>query len=100
MPVKDEKKPFTELMLEAIPQRKGVYVLWDRRQIVYVGVGADAGGLYSALTEHLRGERVPEARRIRDFQIEVCSHPVSRQTELIEEHRAAHGSLPAFNEPT
>jgi hypothetical protein len=94
MPVSNGWKLITPELLEALPDRQGVFELGSLvRSVVFIGGDADAG-LRSMVREALAEPRL--RMRARCLRFELTDDPRGRANQLVAEYRAAHGgALPA-----
>jgi len=67
MPIQGQRRRFTTWQVSGAPQQRGVYVLWERDEAIYVGA------------------------------TRVCPHPARREAELLAEFRIANSRLPRCN---
>ena len=80
-----------------LPGHMGVYELADAAgRVIYIGCagGRSRFGLRGEVQDALA--RIQGASR---FRIEITTAYLTRHRELLMRHRAAHGELPAANEP-
>ena len=96
MPIPSERHRFTTWQISGAQKERGVYVLWEKDEPIYVGLTRGEGTLRSCLQEHY-------ARRMRPhdathFSCEICLDPVRREGELLAEFRAANSRLPRCND--
>jgi hypothetical protein len=97
MTIADPK--FRRLTLDNVnrsPRRRGVYALYEKRTLLYVGL-AEGGEdtIRSRLRTHLRDRTGSEL----SYKREASTTPAERHEKLLAEHVAAHGDLPAQNAP-
>ncbi len=64
MPLRGIKMPFSDLMIEIEEESSGVYVLWNEKEIVYIGKAEALGGIRKALSSHLRGDLFPTGQEV------------------------------------
>ena len=96
MPISGERVRFTTWQISGAPAERGVYVLWEKDEAIYVGATRGEATLRSCLQEHY-------ARRVRPhdathFSCEICRDPARREAELLAEFRAANSRLPHCND--
>jgi len=95
MSITSASLPFTHTLVAAAPEAAGVFALWQGGGIVYYG---RAVTIRIALDEQLRA-RALSAQRVSGCSWEVAADPEQRHGELLREYRAAHHSLPLWNDP-
>lgn len=96
MPGKLARHHFTTWQISGVPLERGVYVLWDKHEAIYVGATRGDVSIRASLQEHY-------ARRLKPhdathFSYEVCSAPAAREAELLAEFCAANSRLPRCND--
>jgi hypothetical protein len=96
MPIKGERHRFTTWQISGAPQTRGVYVLWEKNEPIYVGATRGEANLRWCLQEHY-------ARRVQPhdatwFSCEICPDPAAREAELLAEFRIANSRLPRCNQ--
>jgi hypothetical protein len=98
MPIASPKYPFSSVALGGAPGERGdhgVYCLWDRSVILYIGRSEFGTTIQSQLIDHYARKLVPSEAT--HYSWELSRNPVLRQTELINEWIAATGQPPRFN---
>jgi hypothetical protein len=96
MPVNSLRHRFTTWQIAGVPQERGVYVLWDGDEAIYVGATRGDASVRSCLQEHYaRRARPHDATH---FSWEMCADPLRREAELLAEFRIANSRLPRCNE--
>lgn len=90
--------PFTDLMIRSITDSPGVYALWNREKLLYIGRTGPDEGLRAALESHARDQHPVTIPCIYDFQYEVHGDPKRRQDEVLRAFRKRAGRLPPYNE--
>lgn len=95
MPNNVERHRFTTWQISGAPVERGVYVLWENDEPIYVGATRGDATLRSCLQEHYaRRARPHDATH---FSCEICRDPVQREAELLAEFRIANSRLPRCN---
>lgn len=90
---------FTKANVDAAPESHGVYQLEDGSTIIYVGRAAGNGvTIRSRLQSHQSGNEGSCTKGASHFRREVTESPISREKELLEEYKKAHGKYPRCNE--
>ncbi len=99
MTIAADKIQFTETNIKEAPAEAGVYVLYEEETIIYFGraQGGDVT-IRSRLEDHRAGREGPCTKNATVFKVEITSSAVTREKELLEEYKNAHGSLPRCNE--
>lgn len=96
MPIRDERLRFTTWQISGAPAERGIYVLWERDEPIYVGATRGAATIRSLLLEHYaRRARPHDATH---FSWELSGDPVRREAELLVEFRMANSRLPRCNQ--
>src|SRR5258706_11011919 len=95
MSITSSSFPFTQSLVSASPEARGVFALGRGGGIVYYGGTAT---IRIALDEQLRARTI-SAQRVTGCSWEVVSDPERRQSELLREYASAHHSLPLWNDP-
>src|SRR5512143_3988420 len=97
MPIADRKfKRFTLENVNRSPRKKGVYALYAKSTLVYLGQAAGHGDtIRSRLCDHFAAGD----RSVTRYKREPAVKPQVRLKKLLEEHVASFGHLPARNAP-
>jgi hypothetical protein len=98
MPITDGKYQFTQLNVDLSPNNIGVYELLDSYIEIYIGRASETDTIRNRLQSHLRGDEGTCTKQATHYRRQVCSNPVSRETELLEEYKHFHGGLPRCNQ--
>jgi hypothetical protein len=103
MSIKSQSLPFTPPLIEAAPDARGVFALWQNGGVIYLGkASANGATIRDALSAQY------QARRWTSTQLELrgtrCSWEVAddadqRHHQLLHEYEAAHRCLPLWNDP-
>ena len=99
MPISGDSYEFTDRNLDDAPNEAGVYALYQRDSLIYIG--RSKGGrttIRSWLKAHKAGREGPCTKAATAYKREVASSPVSRQKQLIDEYYNANGRLPKCND--
>ena len=94
MPIAAPLYGFSALILQGAPDNAGVYALWSRGEMIYLG---RAGSIRQRLTEHLERPDVC-TRAATHYSWELSLRPEEREAELLEQFKMRHGRLPRCNE--
>ncbi len=95
----NEKLQFNELSIMLLPDKHGIYFLFDREEIIYIGRAHGTGvSIPSRLTDHLKGKDGDCTKNASHFAYEVCSDPVNKEKELLATFKLQTGELPRCNE--
>lgn len=93
MPHALPRLPFTAWRIAGIADRSGVYVLWLKEEVVYIGRAC--GSLRRRLMEHYTRQAKPwDATH---FGALECEQPEKREAELLESMQRTIGRLPRYN---
>ena len=98
MPISGNKYPFTQQNIDNSPNNIGVYELHDGETNIYIGRASGTDTIRKRLQSHKRGDEGTCTQKATHYRREVCSNPVSRETELLEKYKRIHGKLPRCNE--
>ena len=99
MPINSDKYPATDDNINKSPESAGVYALYEGELLIYYG-RAQGGSvtIRSRLQSHKRGDEGRCTQAMTHYAREVCSNPVTREVELLNEYKAIYGRLPRCNE--
>ncbi|MEE9128919.1 MAG: hypothetical protein V3T84_02800 [Phycisphaerales bacterium] len=99
MTIAADKIQFTDANIKEVPAEAGVYALFEGETIIYFGraQGGDVT-IRSRLADHKAGREGPCTKNATVFKVEITSSAVTREKELLEEYKNAHGSLPRCNQ--
>ena len=93
MPISLPRQPFTAWRIAGAAARIGVYVLWQGREVVFIGRAI--GSLRERLMEHYTRQAKPwDATH---FGVLACERPAERERELLHAVQRASGRLPRYN---
>ncbi|MEE9141069.1 MAG: hypothetical protein V3U18_09915 [Alphaproteobacteria bacterium] len=97
MPLLAGKHPLTESYIDLLaPDEPGVYGLYEGQETIYYGSSDDS--IRSRLQDHLNGHEGQRTQAATHFGMEATPYPVTREGELLREHRARYGRLPRCND--
>jgi hypothetical protein len=88
---------FLEQYLHAVPQEAGIFCLWDRAHLVYVGRTEPRSNLRAEVQHALRMAMADDLCATH-FSYEVTATPKTRAAQELREHFERWGSLPRYNE--
>ena len=88
---------FEDKHVQAVPQKSGVFCLWDHAHLVYVGRTAPRSHLRAELN-HALTMAMAEDLSCTHFSYEVTATPKTRAEEQLRDHYERWGSLPRYNE--
>ena len=90
--------PFTPTLVAASPDDAGVYALWGRKELLYIGrANGGRSTIRRLLINHLAGLHGPCTQRASHYQWELHFKPEARELELLEEYRSQFLRLPRCN---
>jgi len=92
MPITGQKYSFSAWSIAAAPEDSGIYVLWERDELLYV---ARAHTIRGQLLEHYARRLAPHDAT--HYGWEVVRFPAVREAEVLREWHALAGKLPRFN---
>ncbi len=99
MPSLQPAYPFAPELIAGAPNAAGVYALWERAELIYIGWAA--GGpvtIRSRLIEHYTGQGDPWTQYATHYAWELNDRPHARELELLKEYEAAFLRLPRCNQ--
>jgi len=96
MPIEGELYTFTKNNIDNSPDQQGVYALYLDGLVIYYGRATVS--IRSRLQSHYRGDEGSCTKQATSCRGEVCSNPVAREAQLLEEHKRLYGRLPRCNE--
>ena len=88
---------FEDKHVQTVPEKPGVFCLWDHAHLVYVGRTAPRTNLRAELN-HALTVAMAEDMACTHFSYEVTSAPKTRAEEQLREHFEQWGALPRYNE--
>lgn len=98
MTISSPRYPFNQATLNGVPDRAGVYALYDGTTVIYYGCAQ--GGIVtirSRLQRHFRGDEGACTKSATHFTAEPCTNPVTREEELLNEFKNLNNRLPRCN---
>ena len=96
MPTEMQRHRFTTWQIAGTPPAKGVYVLWQRDEAIYVGATRGDATIRSLLQDHYaRRTRPHDASH---FSWELAPDPARRESELLMEFSDANARVPRYNQ--
>ena len=100
MPIDSERYEFTDENVAEAPAKHGVYQLEENGTITYIGRASGTGvTIRSRLQSHKSGAEGRCTAIATHYRREVCSDPITREKQLQNEYKLAHGGrLPRCNE--
>jgi hypothetical protein len=78
---------FTRATVEHAPDDRGIHILWDGEEVIYIG-GARGETIRSALLRHLEGGCGDCTMRATHYSWEITIWPAARESELLSEFAA------------
>ena len=95
MAISDERFRLLNLRnVSRAPRKRGVYALYAGRYLLYLGM---AGGGEDTIRSRLRTHLGEQAHGATRYKRETSREPQARLQELLDEHVARYGDLPAQN---
>ena len=98
MTISGGEYPFTQENVDQSPTDDGAYALYDAGVTIYIGKGDGTNGIRARLQAHKRGDEGKCTQEASHYRREVCNNPVTRERELLQEYKIAHGVLPRCND--
>ena len=86
----------TPYMVAQLPELPGVFALWERDELVYIGCALRPATLRSLLEEHLSGAHPCTARASR-YAWQLSLDPTRKERELLAQYRLRHSAFPRCN---
>lgn len=91
---------FTRANVELVPQIQGIYCLYAKERLIYIGCTLPGGaGMRQRLMRHLDGEGGAWKERASHFAIEVTDQPTEKRWLLLNAYFNQHGVAPLYNVP-
>jgi hypothetical protein len=89
---------FNEAAVAMAPASPGVYMLYQRERLIYIGIAVHGTGIRQQLEKHFAGRYGPRTRAATSFEYEVTRDPVLASREHLLAHMARNrGRLPICN---
>lgn len=95
MPITGEPFAFDPRDVKTTPDEPGVFALFCRREVVYIGVAERS--LRETLEARLATQSIGSDDDITGFVVEVASSPHDRRRDLLFEYKAITGEMPRQN---
>ncbi len=87
---------FTPYMVAQVPELPGVFAIWEKEEVVYIGRAVRPATLRAILEEHLRGQHSCTARASH-YAWQLSFEPARKERELLAAYRTRHGAFPRCN---
>lgn len=85
--------------LSRAPAQAGIYVLYERGIIIYVGRAQGGNStIRNRLQSHRAGREGPCTRNFTHYRYETTRADVTRERELLRAYRQRHNRLPRCND--
>jgi hypothetical protein len=88
---------FEDKHVQGVPEKSGIFCLWDHAHLVYVGRTAPRTNLRVEL-QHALTMAMAEDLSATHFTYEVTSTPKTRAAEELRDYYERWGGLPRYNE--
>ena len=88
---------FEDKHVQKVPERPGMFCLWDHAHLVYVGRTAPRSNLRAEL-DHALTMAMAEDLMCTHFSYEVTTTPKTRAAEELRDFFERWGTLPRYNE--
>ena len=88
---------FEDRHVRAVPEKPGMFCLWDHAHLVYVGRTAPRSNLRAELN-HALTMAMAEDLSCTHFSYEVTATPKTRAVEELRDYFERWGTLPRYNE--
>jgi hypothetical protein len=97
MPIKPVY-PFSAELIAGAPNAAGVYALWEREELIYIGCAPGGRStIRSNLVDHYAGTRGPWTQYATRYGWELSLQPQARELELLAEYEGQFQRLPRCN---
>ena len=96
MPTNTQRHRFTTWQIAGAPPAKGVYVLWERVEPIYIGATRGDATIRSRLQDHYARRTAPHDAS--HFSWELAPDPARRESELLMEFSDANARVPRYNQ--
>jgi hypothetical protein len=90
----DEKSsawPFTDAAIAISPAASGVYLLYSKGRLIYIGVAVNGSGIRQELESHRGGAYGKCTQGASAFIYELARDPIARHRQYLHTHREQHG---------
>jgi hypothetical protein len=94
VPLVSPRYPFKREFVVGAPNDHGVYGLFDGRELIFLGIAGNDGGIRARLMLHISGKMLPCAATHYGWEVRV--HPSLRYDELLAE-LIRSASVPRYN---
>jgi hypothetical protein len=88
---------FEDKHVQSVPEKSGIFCLWDRAHLVYVGRTAPRSSLRAELN-HALTMAMAEDLACTHFSYEVTATPRTRAAQELRAYFERWGTLPRYNE--
>ncbi len=95
MPITGEPFAFDPRDVKAVPDEPGVFALFCRRDVVFIGVAEHS--LRETLESRLATQSIGSDEEITGFVVEPTPFPHDRRRDLLFEYKAITGAMPRQN---
>lgn len=92
------KHGFSNENIAKAPTDDGVYVLYDRREVIYIGKGKGTNGIRSRLQSHKRGDVGRCTQQATAFRCRRHTKPLTYERRLLLEYKRKYSKLPRCND--
>lgn len=83
VPLVSPRYPFKREFVLGAPHDHGVYGLFEERELIFLGIAGNNGGIRARLMEHISGKIRPYTATHYGWEVRV--HPTLRYDELLAE---------------
>jgi hypothetical protein len=83
--------PFTDAAIDLAPTQCGVYILYCRDQLIYIGAATAGTGIRAELRAHRAGAYGPCTQRSTAFDYELDANPLRAQGQYVLAHMGRNG---------
>lgn len=97
MPLPEKKWPFTRVNIEYAPEDPGVFILWERDEVIYIG-RATRSTIKAELLAHQDGAAGACTMKATHYSWEITMLSHAREAALLQEFRAEFERAPRCNE--
>jgi hypothetical protein len=98
MPNSEYRHSFTKERVDQAPTYKGIYMLYDGDECIYIGSAGSEGGVRARLQVHQRGDEGQCTQSATGYETQPIDSPGPVEEILLQEYRREHGRLPRCNE--
>ncbi len=98
MPISGPAYRFEQRIIIGAPVAEGIYALWSREEMIYVGSAASGTTIKAQLLEHFAG-RNPCTAHATHYTWELSLRPTAREAQVLNDFKEAFGRVPLCNEP-